>query len=422
ADPERASRALPEPLEHAALSAALTTFGPDLVVFDTHAPNALVEHATALGARSVLVQRELRPELLRAFLASKAARAFDRIVVPHDPAEISIAEVEGLPLVIAGHVVRALDTRLPARWRRRLDPEAPLVVAMAGGGGQPIDAHRFLRAAADAHLLTRARVPRLQTLLIAGPYGVVPEHLEAIAGLVAMRACDELPALLARADVVVSQAGYNAVCEIRTLEKPAILVPGYRKAEDQRARARRLVEIDAALLARPEARSIASRLESLLLDPSRLAIMKAAHRALPLEPKNRAVAEEILRPIWSSTTRVRRAVIVAHDFAPRLGGMETAARALAKGLLAQGVDVRVYTAKHFGAALPDLAPERVRRLYNARSRRGAHRSLGRSRDDARRADGRCARRRAPVSRGARPVGAGVARRAGLRGHGQRARQ
>jgi radical SAM protein with 4Fe4S-binding SPASM domain len=367
ADPDRCRRALPLPLEHAALTAALSVFRPDLVVFDTHAPIALARHAAAIGARSVLVQRELRPDALRAFLSSGAAASFDRIVVPHEPGEVDLGGAPSfLPVVVSGPVVRRLATKLPARAPLRLEEGAPLVVAMAGGGGQPVEARRFLRAVADAHLLARGRIPGLQTVLVAGPYGSLPEHIEGFEGLVAMGRCSYLPALVARASLVVSQAGYNAVAEIRALEKPAILVPGERKAEDQSARAKRLARAGAAVLARSEARSIADRIEALLTDKGALSAMVNAHRARPFVPQNRAAAEAILRPVWARAhgpSPVRRAVLVAHDFAPKLGGMESVARSLALGLSARGVDVRVYTAKRFHTGDAPLPAEAIRALY-----------------------------------------------------------
>jgi radical SAM protein with 4Fe4S-binding SPASM domain len=355
ADPDRVRRALPEPYEHAALSAALDVFRPDLLVFDTHAPLALARHAASIGARTALVLRELRPEALASFLASSAPAAFDRIVVPHEPGEVDLSATRHLPIVTTGPVVRRLDAR--AR-----PSKSPFVVIMAGGGGQPVDARRFLRAAADAHMLARARVPALRTLLVTGPYGAAPAHLEGALGLEVVGLSADLPAHLGRATVVVSQAGYNAVAEIRALQKPAVLVPGARKSEDQAARAQRLVKIGAAVLARPEARSLADRLEALLLDPEKRAAMVAAHRAHPLVAKNHAAAEALLRPL-RAPREVRRAVLIAHDFAPRLGGMETVAEDLAAGLLAQGVEVRVYTAKHLAPETTALPPGTVRRLY-----------------------------------------------------------
>jgi phosphatidylinositol alpha-1,6-mannosyltransferase len=161
---------------------------------------------------------------------------------------------------------------------------------------------------------------------------------------------------------VISQAGYNAIAELRTLEQPAILVPAYRKAEDQRAGARRLVRAGAATIARPRARDLADRIEALLLQPGALAAMSRAHCAIPLVPQNRAAAEAVLRPACIASRRVRRVVLVAHDFAPRLGGMETVARALAHGLVARGVELGVYTMNRLGAGASDLG-DRVRPLF-----------------------------------------------------------
>jgi radical SAM protein with 4Fe4S-binding SPASM domain len=218
---------------------------------------------------------------------------------------------------------------------------------MAGGGGQPVDARRYARAVADAHLLARARIPELETILVTGPYGEPPSQVHP--GLAVVRSPPDLTELLARATLVVSQAGYNAVAEIRALEKPAVLVPGYRKAEDQRARALRLARAKAATIARPEARAIADRIEALLCTPGALSSMREAHRAVPLARKNREAAEAVLHPAWLGRTRVGRVVLVAHDFAPKLGGMETVARSLAASLVARGVDVRVYTTSRLGA-------------------------------------------------------------------------
>jgi len=359
ADPERVHTALPEPLEEAALVAALTMFAPDLVVFDTHAPMRVVRRVAALGARAVLVLRELRPEALRAFVASGAGLAFDRIVIPHDPGEVELAAFGELPVTLSGPIVRAVPRSGTAGSEV---PPVPRIVAIAGGGGQPVDARRYLRAVADAHLLARARIPALETVLVTGPYAGAPAHLEGYAGLTVIGSTPELPALLAGASLVISQAGYNAIAELRMLEKPAILVPAYRKAEDQRTRARRLVRAGAAVIARPRARDLADQIEALVLAPGALAAMTRAHRTIPLVAQNRAAAEAVLRPACLASRRVGRVVLVAHDFAPKLGGMETVSRTLAESLVARGIDASVYTTNRLGAGASDLG-DRVRPLY-----------------------------------------------------------
>lgn len=380
ADPERVLTALPEALEEAALGAALAAFGPDLVVFDTHAPMRVVHRAAELGARTVLVLRELRPEALRSFATSGAALSFDRIVVPHEPGEVDLSALAGAPIEVVGPIVRVLPRAPESPGERRQESaapdaehasveRAPLLVALAGGGGQPVDARRYLRAVADAHLLARARVPGLETVLVTGPYGEAPPNVERYAGLTVLRTAPDLPDLLARAALVVSQAGYNAVAELRALEKPVVLVPGHRKAEDQRARARRLERATAAVIAKPEARSIADRVEHLLTTPGALEAMRLAHRGLPLVPRNRAAAEAVLRPACLTRRAVRRVAIVAHDFAPKPGGMETVARALATSLLARDVEVRVYTQSRLGVHAASGLPEGVvRPIYRPQPR------------------------------------------------------
>lgn len=357
ADPDRVERALPEPLEDAAMMAALTTFAPDLVVFDTHAPAAVVRALPAIGARAVLVLRELRPDALRAFAASAIADAFDRIVVPHEAGEIDATPLAHLPTEHVGPIVR-----LPLRSDdegRLPRADVPRVLAMAGGGGQPIDAARYVRAVADAHLLARAVVPSLETVLVTGPYGSPPPDASIYAGLTVLATTDDLGARLAQATVVVSQAGYNAVAEIRALRKAAVFVPGHRKAEDQRTRATRLVRAGAAAIAKPEARAIADRLLRLLTDPARRAAMERAHDEIPLRPKNREAALATLRPLARTTRTIERIVLVAHDFAPKVGGMESVAKSLAASLLERGIALRVLTTDRLGAArasgLPDGA-------------------------------------------------------------------
>src|SRR5262249_38218921 len=94
------------------------------------------------------------------------------------------------------------------------------------------------------------------------------------------------------------------------------------------------------------------------VDYGRLAAMAYAHRAMPLVPGNSATAEGVLWPACIVGRRVQRVALIAHDFAPKLGGMETVARSLADGLTARGIEVGVYTASRLGAA-----SDRVRTLY-----------------------------------------------------------
>ncbi len=357
ADPERALRGFPEDLDHAAALAVLETFRPDLAVFDTHAPVPVVRGAGDLGARRALILRELRPAAMRRFWDGVASLEFDRILLPHEPEEIDRARLPtDLPIEVVGSIVRAVPPSVPGA---RYPDRAPHLVVLAGGGGQPVDAARFLRAAVDAHWLVRAAIPTLETTLLAGPYA---PSLAPVPGLTLASPTPDAPALVAGADLVVSQAGYNAVAEIRALQRAAILVPGARRMEDQSVRARRLVRQGAAVLSPAEPRALADRIETLLArHGTRLRRMERAHARRPLIACNREAAERLLRLVRRPRGPVRRVVLVAHDFPPRIGGMETVAREVASGLARQGLNVTVYTTLRVGPS--DVPGVNVRRLY-----------------------------------------------------------
>ncbi|MFO0659701.1 MAG: glycosyltransferase [Polyangiaceae bacterium] len=240
-----------------------------------------------------------------------------------------------------------------------VDPNGgPLVLALAGGGGQPLETARYLRAVADAHLLAKARISSLRTILITGPYAEPPAHLEGYEGLVVVRSSSHVMSWMRQATLIVAQSGYNTIAEIRVLKKPSVLVPAYRKMEDQSARAKRLARVGAATIAKPEARSIANALESILTRPDELERMREAHDRWPLVPANREVAEALLRVVRAPTS-VKKIALVAHDFAPKIGGMETVARSLAIELMKAGKEVVVYTTRRLGADVAHGLGERV---------------------------------------------------------------
>lgn len=184
-------------------------------------------------------------------------------------------------------------------------------------------------------------------------------------GLTVVGATPDAPQIAADADLVVSQAGYNGIAELRAMRKPAVLVPGHRRAEDQAARARRLVACGAAVLPRPTSRSIAKRIVALLGgERATLASMAAAHDRRPIVAGNAAAARAalgVLPEFAVAAPPVRRVVLVAHDFPPRIGGMETVAREIATTLARRGVEVIVYTTARVGSS--DVPGVRVRRLF-----------------------------------------------------------
>ena len=95
---------------------------------------------------------------------------------------------------------------------------------------------------------------------------------------------DDMPAMFARADLVVCRAGASTVAEITAAGKPAIFVPFPRAADDhQNVNARALERMNAAVVVEEshlEAAYLVDTIAALIGDPGRLQSMSAAAKAL----------------------------------------------------------------------------------------------------------------------------------------------
>jgi predicted glycosyltransferase len=146
-----------------------------------------------------------------------------------------------------GYLRRQPGDRTIEHIRSQLDTEtSKLVLGMVGGGA---DGYDLLRVMLEAVSLPSS-VP-FETLLVAGPE-MPAEDRQGLREMARTRSSvrimdyvDDLASYVAAADVVVSRAGYNSVCEILSFERPAVLVPrvevkGFEANPEQRLRAEAL--------------------------------------------------------------------------------------------------------------------------------------------------------------------------------------
>ena len=117
------------------------------------------------------------------------------------------------------------------------DGRARVLVTPGGGadGAHLIDAFRAA--------LVSTRWPRVASTVVAGPEmpDAATQDLHALAlgrdDLHVLHFTDDLPSHIAAADLVVSMAGYNTVCEILSADRRAVLVPRVRPVKEQLIRA-----------------------------------------------------------------------------------------------------------------------------------------------------------------------------------------
>lgn len=248
------------------IRAALEAFDPDALIVDNVPRGAMRELDGALrhlrprgrmrcvlGLRDVLdAPHTVRREWHMAGNIDAIREFYDEVWVYGDPAVYDPIRAYGFPRVVADrtHYVGYLDQRARFAsasdpWEElaaRLDlPPGRLAVCVVGGGQD---------GGALAEAFARAdRPPDTNGLIVTGPFmpAVLGDRLRRIAaGKPGLRVLGFVPEplwLLNRADRVVAMGGYNSVCEILSLGKPALIVPRSTPRREQTIRAERLRDL-----------------------------------------------------------------------------------------------------------------------------------------------------------------------------------
>lgn len=256
---------------------AVEQFAPDLVLVDKTPAGVQGELLPALRhlktwrprTRLVLGMRDIEddpPTTCAEWNANDTRNlhenVYDRILLygqraVFDPVrEYRMSARAAAKLVECGYVAQPNITRPRAVVRRELDAtERGLVVVTTGGGG---DGFQLCKTYLNARRLHPA-LHAAHSLVVTGPL-MPPRKREELRALRDERVTlveftPDLVSYLAAADLVVSMAGYNTVCETLALGERALLVPRTRPRAEQRLRAERLAARGMAHLLLPDALS-----------------------------------------------------------------------------------------------------------------------------------------------------------------------
>jgi predicted glycosyltransferase len=244
-------------LRSSVLAAAVEGYQPELILVDFYPLGVQGELLTALrwlrhhrpdtpivlGWRDILDGPEhVRRDWGESGQFDAIASMYDRVLVygcqsVYDP----ISEYR-LPAAVAERITFTGYLLGPPSLPQRIGDHERTVVCTLGGGKDGKDvAWRFL--AAMDHLSSRG----WHGVLVTGPL-MAPTDQFALAeasarqGVTCMNFVKDLPALLAGADVVMSMAGYNTVCEVLAAGTPAVLVPRVVPRREQLIRATELAQ------------------------------------------------------------------------------------------------------------------------------------------------------------------------------------
>jgi predicted glycosyltransferase len=205
-------------------------------------------------------------DLLKTTVAP-AIRRVDHILLPHSEEEWPRSALPP-PLrskaVHLGGVVRGLNVdAVPSVRARYASPDQRLAVVTIGGGGYT-EAHALLDVAFQA--AQACKVEGLKWVLVYGPYYPFDIPSDSLARVARIRYEANMPELLASADVVVCNAGYNTISELDVCGTPSVVVPRTtRGRDDQVARALAFAKTGRAAICDEEANAIAANVEGVLL-------------------------------------------------------------------------------------------------------------------------------------------------------------
>jgi predicted glycosyltransferase len=223
--------------------------------------------ATTIAEWEASGARPLHDEIYDSILLYGLREIFDPV------REYGMSEKSAAKLIECGYLGRNIHTRSPEAVRRELDAaNRPLIVVTTGGGGDGFELIKtFLDARSSAsHLRDAACLVVTGPLMPRGKRDLLRTATRAD-NLMFIEFTPDLLSYLAAADLVVSMAGYNTVCEILSLGARSLLIPRVRPRQEQQLRAERLAERGLAGVILPDdltAESLAKAIESAMNLPA----------------------------------------------------------------------------------------------------------------------------------------------------------
>jgi predicted glycosyltransferase len=242
----------------AILRESILQFNPDLIVVDKRAagvdgellPTLHTLHKNGRHTKLVLGVRDIldEPERTRNVLVSNGSfdvidQFYDEVWIYGCKTVFDTVKEYAFPDPVLRKTVYCGYLKRPTLKTERLDGP-PRILVTTGGGG---DGGNVI----EAYLAGLSRLPRnvaLRSTIIFGPQmpqarrSEILRRFDYMADVAFLEFEAEIANRYAQSDVVVSQAGYNTVCELLSFCRRAILVPRSEPVREQLIRARLMAE------------------------------------------------------------------------------------------------------------------------------------------------------------------------------------
>ena len=249
------------------ITSAMLDFSPDLILVDKKpfgvsnelSPALRLLHSRGARPKVVLLLRDIldKPETTTAVWERnhyhQAVRWFyDRILVVGSREVFDLATEYKFPVSseskvqFCGYLRRERGSQTRQQIRSELGVHDEPLVLVTTGGGQ--DGYELMACYIQglAHLPKGSKV---RTLLICGPEMAESNRrrIRTLAagypGVTIQEFSNDMMGCMDAADLVVSMAGYNTVCEILSVRKRAVVVPRAKPVQEQWIRAERMARL-----------------------------------------------------------------------------------------------------------------------------------------------------------------------------------
>lgn len=276
-------------LRKQSLQAAFDRFKPDIMLTETFPMGRRALRHELVPLLSDIKRRTVRPLIVSSvrdilvvkndpekdrFMADTLNWFYDLLLVHADPEIITLDETFPLAHEIEGKIAYSGYVRSNREYYSVEGSDGTNEVIVSCGGGAV--GLSLLKAALEAKPLSSAHTHTWRFLVghNVSEADYTSLHDERDTSVIIERSRPDFPALLKRARLSISQAGYNTVLDILAAKVPAVLVPFSQEEEnEQEVRARLLKERGLATIAAEQS-----------LSPARLA--KGIDEALLLAPQS----------------------------------------------------------------------------------------------------------------------------------------
>jgi len=224
----------------------ITEFKPHAVIWDSSYNILSLANSMAFSIKHIFILRKYKNNILSKFLKSPDFNHFDLVLFPHTkeefkdynlPKEITKKIEEQKKIHFVGPSIR--ETNQESLEKYNLKKDQINIIAIAGGGGDIKSKEYF-----DMLLKTKQNLEKsnIRIIIITGPYFNSDIRDNDI-----IKFEPNLLELMQKADLIISQAGYNTINEIIHTKIPSLLYPTDKVDDDQFERVNWLVEKGVAI-------------------------------------------------------------------------------------------------------------------------------------------------------------------------------